>query len=119
MILWSEGANKNQEDEAEMILEALTVAYPGYPWAVRVYDGGFFIRNLELPSNYGMNCRTSTKMYSASAIKREVIMMAGEFLERCRLRRGKANGDPLVHVEGVPDRFQPVQSKSPIILSEN
>ena len=117
MILYSEGATKFQEDQAEDILGALTVAYPGYPWAVRVYDGGFFIRNLELPSNYGMNCRTNTKMYSSSAIKREVIMMAGEFLERCNLRRGIANGDPLTHIEGVPEKWQPLASKAKIVLN--
>ena len=53
MILYSEGATKAQEDEANWILEAISIAYPNHPWAVRVYGdstgGGFFIRNLNFP----------------------------------------------------------------------
>lgn len=112
MILWSEGATKAQEDEAQQILEALTVAYPGHPWGVRVYGdekgGGFFIRHLDFPSNWGMNCRHRTRFYSASALKREVIRMAGEWLERANMKRGaNLNEDEIGRVEGVPERFQP------------
>lgn len=109
MILWQEGATKAQEDEANAILEALTVAYPGHPWGVRVYDGGFFIRHLDFPSNWGMNCRNPTRLYSASALKREVIRMAGEWLERANMRRGVWNEESIKSVEGVPLRFQPAE----------
>lgn len=107
--LWSEGGTKAQEAEAQAILEALDAAYPGHPWGVRVYDGGFFIRHLDFPSNWGMNCRNPTKLYSASALKRQVIMMAGEWLERARVARGRnvygeeVNG----RVDGIPENFQP------------
>lgn len=114
MILFSEGATKAQEDEAESILEALTVAYPGYPWAVRVYDGGFFIRNLEFPANWGMNAKYKQFGYSASALKRQVIMMAGEWLERANLRRGRNNEDPIKRLEGVPENHQPASEKPPV-----
>ena len=112
MILYSEGASKAQEDEAKEILNALSVAYPGHPWGVRVYGddkgGGFFIRHLDFPSNWGMNCRHRTKMYSASSLKREVIMMAGEWLERANLKRGaNRNEDEIGRVEGVPEKYQP------------
>jgi len=99
-----------------MILGALTDAYPSYPWAVRVYDGGFFIRNLMFPANYGMNFLYKTFGYSASAMKREIIMMAGEWLERANLRRGRnINEDEIEYLEGAPDKYQP--KKPPIILS--
>ena len=115
MILYSEGATKAQEDEANGIINALTVAYPGYPWAVRVYDGGFFIRNLLFPKNWGMNCKYSLVGYSASAMQQEVIRMAGEWLERANLKRGRHNGDEVVRLEGAPDKDQPGQK---IILHE-
>jgi hypothetical protein len=109
MILYSEGATKAQEDEANNIIAALDFAYPGHPWAVRVYGdengGGFFIKHLGLPSNWGMNCRK--KFYSASQMKKEVIFMAGEFLERAGMSRSQLPQDPIKHVEGVPDNWQP------------
>lgn len=106
MILYSEGATKAQEDEANQILEALTLAYPNYPWGVRVYDGGFFIRNLDFPKNWGMNCKGRHATWSL--LKRDVIMKAGEYLERANLKRGRGNLDPILHLEGVPDKDQPI-----------
>src|SRR5688572_9610885 len=107
VIIASDGATKAQEDEANAILEAITTAYPNHPWAVRVYDGGFFIRHLDFPSNWGMNCRNHTRLYSASALKRECIRMAGEWLERANLKRGVGDETPILRVEGVPERWQP------------
>lgn len=116
MILFSEGATKAQEDEANTILDVLTTAYPTHPWAVRVYDGGFFIRNLMWPAQHGMNCKYKSVGYSASAMKREIILMAGEWLERANLRRGRnINEDEIEYLEGAPDKYQP-KMKAPIIL---
>lgn len=109
MILFNEGATQSQEDEAEQILQVLTFAYPGYPWAVRVYDGGFFIRNLMFDGNYGMNCKFKSVGHDWAVMKREIIGMAGEWLERANLRRGRANEDPIVKIEGVPEHRQPNQ----------
>jgi len=113
MILYSEGATKAQEDEANGIIHALTVAYPGYPWAVRVYDGGFFIRNLEYPHNWGMNFKYKSFGYSASAMQREIILKAGEWLERAHLKRGRNNGDEIEILEGAPAKYQP---KKPALI---
>ena len=118
MILYSEGATKAQEDEAEMILGVLTTIYPGHPWAVRVYDGGFFIRHLEFPSNWGMNCKFEKFGYDAAVLKRTIIMKAGEWLERANLRRGKSDEVPIKMVEGVPAAHQPPSTKPAIILGE-
>lgn len=107
MILYSEGATKAQEAEAESILETLTLAYPNHPWAVRVYEGGFFIKHLAFDGNYGMSCKFRSAGYSASALKRDIIMKAGEWLERAGLARGRGEGEEILWVEGVPDRHQP------------
>ena len=118
MILYSEGASKAQEDEANGILAVLCAAYPGHPWSVRVYEGGFFIRYLDprLTGNWGMNCKTRDSGYSASAMKRDIIIKAGEWLERSGLARGRNNEDEIVNVEGVPLKHQPM--KPPIDLKE-
>lgn len=117
MILYSEGATKAQESEAEGIIAVLTAAYPNYPWAVRVYDGGFFIRNLDYPEGWGMNFKYKDVGYSASYMKRQIILMAGEWLERANLIRGYNNEDEIQVIEGLPDKYQPV-NKTPLILKE-
>jgi hypothetical protein len=109
-IRWKEGETQAQIDEAKWILEALDAAYPGHPWSVRVYDGGFFIRHMDLPSNWGMNCKGSYS--SASLLKRDVIMQAGEFLERAGVPRTRWDDDNSIkRVEGIPEKWQPEQIK--------
>ena len=108
MIIYAEGATQAQEDEARDILDVLTLAYPGHPWGVRVYEGGFFIRHLDFPSNWGMNCKSRNFAHDAAVLKREIIMKAGEWLERANLRRGRSNGDEIGRVEGVPEKYQPI-----------
>lgn len=108
MIIYSEGATQSQEDEANLILEALSIAYPGHPWAVRVYDGGFFIRHLAFPSNWGMNYRGEASSYSASALKKQIILLAGEWLERANMKRGRYDAEQEIQwVDGVPEKYQP------------
>lgn len=109
MMIYSEGGTKAQEAEAESILDVLTTAYPSHPWGVRVYEGGFFIQYLDRPFNkpYGMNCKVKDFGYSASAMKRQIIIMAGEWLERAGLARGRSNGDEIKWVEGVPEKYKP------------
>jgi hypothetical protein len=105
VILYSEGATQAQEDEAEDIVAVLTIAYPGHPWAVRVYDGGFFIRHLAFPTNWGMNCKYKDTGHDWAVMRREIIMKAGEWLERAGMRRGRYDADQEIgRVEGVPEK---------------
>jgi hypothetical protein len=108
-FLYKEGSTKAQEDEAQMILEVLDTAYPGHPWGVRVYDGGFFIRHLDFPANYGMNCKHKN-IYSASHLKRQIILLAGEWLERAGVARGRNKDEEVTNpVEGIPFKDQPLE----------
>lgn len=105
-IFHKEGSTQAQEDEAQWIIEALDFAYPNHPWMVRVYDGGFFIRHMNLPSNWGMNCKG--QYASASLLKKDVIQRAGEFLERAGIPRTRWDDDnDIKRVEGVPEKWQP------------
>ena len=115
LILYQEGATEAQIDEAHGILEVLTTSYPGHPWAVRVYDGGFFIRNLSFPHNWGMNCKFKDVGHDGAVMKREIILMAGEWLERAGLKRGRYDADQEVeYVEGVPAKYQPLKPERPL-----
>lgn len=61
---------------------------------------------MNLPSNWGMNCKG--QYASASLLKKDVILRAGEFLERAGIRRGRWEDDnDIKRVEGVPEKWQP------------
>lgn len=105
MILYNEGATQAQEDEAEQILGVLSFAYPGHPWAVRVYDGGFFIQHLAFDGNWGMNCKFKNFAHDAAVMKREIIKMAGEWLERAGMARGRYDAEQEAgKVEGTTEK---------------
>jgi len=114
MIIYSEGDTNSQQSEADKVLGILCDVYPGHPWAVRVIGGCVFIRHLEFPGNWGMNAKFKEINHDSAVFKREIIMKAGEFLERAGLVRGRYDDSPILRVEGVPERFQPV--KPPITL---
>ena len=115
MIVHQDGMTDAQEAEAHDILGLLSTVYPGHPWSVRVMPGLVFIRHLEFGTNWGMNLRTSEIDHDAAVLRRKVLMLAGEWLERAGLGRGRAEADQKVDwVEGVPARDQPPQSKPSI-----
>lgn len=103
MIVYFEGDTAAQQSEAKSIHEVLSFAYPGHPWAVRVTRGGFFIRHLAFPSSWGMACRASEVSHDAAVMKRTIIRLAGEWLERANMRRGRYDDlQDAGPVEGVP-----------------
>jgi len=115
MIIHQDGMTDAQEHEAHKILDLLTVVYPGHPWSVRVMPNLVFIRHLEFGASWGMNLRLSEVDHDAAVLKHKVIMLAGEWLERAGLARGRCDPDqPTDWVEGVPLRDQPPQSKPSI-----
>lgn len=107
MVVYAEGDTPELEEEAQFILfDILCKHYPGHPWWVRAYPGGFFIKHMGYPSNFGMNAPDQRKLYSASAYEKLVVMMAGEWLERANMKRGRhEDGQEVLAVEGVPDRL--------------
>ena len=114
IVRYAKGATEAQYDEAKSILEALDTAYPGHPWSVEIKGDGLggtvFIRHLAFQGgNWGMNLKhtkNDTAFYSSSAFKREVILKAGEWLERAGIPRKSYDIDsPLINkIEGTPER---------------
>jgi hypothetical protein len=113
-ILYTEGSTEAQASEAERVMALLCATYPGHPWAVRVDEGIIFIRHLQFAGNWGMNIRTADVDHDAAVMKKKIVMLAGEFLERAGLVRGRENGDEIKRVDGVPDRYQPPAEKPAI-----
>lgn len=106
MITGYEGGTPNEESEAKAILSLLWGTYPGYPWHVTMQGGVIFIKHMTdaLTKPWGMSVLYNAVNYDAAVMKKEILRNAGEWLERCGLRRGKANDDEIVSVEGVPLR---------------
>lgn len=117
----AEGKTPGQMSEAERVLDLLTATYPGHPWAVRVDGGIIFIRHLAFgldnpaSANWGMNLKTREADHDAAVMRRKIVMLAGEWLERAGLSRSQWF-DPETdefRVEGIPERYQPVNLKRP------
>jgi len=101
------GDSTDLVEGAGQILSVLNATYPGHHIKVYGHSGGVFhIVHLDfeqLGGNWGMALK-GRKFYSASHMRNEVVTKFGEWLERANLKRGKANGDGIVKVEGVPER---------------
>lgn len=110
MILYTEGRTDAQASESEKVMHLLCAAYPGHPWAVRVDDGIIFIRHLAFGTNWGMNLKTKEADHDIAVMNKKIVTLAGEWLERAGMRRGRYDADQeITHVEGLPQHQQPHQ----------
>jgi hypothetical protein len=109
--MYEDGASPWMRDMARDILGILDVAYPGHPWAATVYGdergGGYFIRHLDFPANWGMNQPFAHMFASTSELRADVIRKGGELLERSNLARRRWNEESIKRMEGVPEKWQP------------
>lgn len=105
--LFSEGSTPTLQADADYVLGVLCEIYPGHPWAVRVEGGVVFIKHLGLGNNWGMNKKFNDINHDATRFKKEIIMAAGEFLERAYLRRGRNLGYRIEKVDGLQEKYQP------------
>lgn len=97
---------------AKEIAEALSTAYPGHSWHVRIDGGLVIIKNMNISVTAGMVRQYSEIAHDAGYRKKEVIRAAGEFLEAAHMRRGYFQGESAKTLEGLPrgHRFKPVTS---------
>ena len=94
------------EYTAKLVAEALAQAYPAHFWAIGFQGGAVVVKNMAIGANYGM---VLPEHYSASDLKRNAILMAGELLERAGLPRGAWTGEMAGHLEGSdPQFFKPM-----------
>lgn len=115
MILHCEGDTQALEDDAKGILSLLWNSYPGHPWSVRCSKGIIFIRHLAFPGNWGMNLRVTEVDHDAAVMKKKIIMLAGEWLERAEMIRGRYDAEQNYKlVDGVPVNEQ---IKKPLDMS--
>jgi len=92
------------EPMAEQILADLVATYPGHAWFVIIKGGILHIKDMDLNDKWGMCLHYSRIKDDAKERKHQVMMAAGEFLERANLRRGRKTDDVALKVEGIPDK---------------
>lgn len=104
--------------KAKEALEILMQAYPGYSWKADIKGGVCFVRLLDsrLRGNYGMAIKLREIDHDAEVFKRKVKYVAGEFLERAKLRREFNDGAKVMRVDGMPEHLQPVVLDRPVVI---
>lgn len=99
-----EGKTGTDDTMAAVAMRALTEAYPGHPWHVEVRDGCLILKHMKISGKWAQVRRVG-KVYSASELKRAVVRLGGEFLERAGMRRGRViDGEFKGTVEGIPQK---------------
>lgn len=86
---------------AKQAWDVLERHYPDYIWGVNCsWETGMLdIRGLDFTGQYGFRVKLrgkDNKAYSASALEHEVMLAAGEVLERFAMRRGRMDPDRLM-----------------------
>jgi len=98
---------KNDADDmlAGNVTLILTSAYPGHPWHVNVVDGLIVIKHMKLSAKWAMVRKYTNVVHDFSQLRREIVMAAGEFLERAGLTRGAViEGEYSRQVEGIAQK---------------
>lgn len=99
-----EGETGADDTLAGQVMQALTDAYPGHPWHVAVRDGLIILKHMRLSGKWAQ-IKHTTGIYSASELKKVMVTLGGEFLERAGMTRGEAKeGEYKRVVEGIPDK---------------
>lgn len=93
---------------AKRAAEMLNKHYPGHLWAVNVNSdekgGVMVIKNFSVSFRYGYTLHLS----KLDTGLKKVMRAGGEILERAKMRRGYGIGEKASHVDGLPDRHQPI-----------
>lgn len=112
MLIGYEGTTPALEDDAKGILSLIWNCYPGHPWYVTCRPGHVFIehRGFTGSGTWGVGLRLTEVDHDAAVTKKKIIMLAGEWLERAGLARGRFDAEQEIdRVEGIPERYQPHQ----------
>jgi hypothetical protein len=101
-LIYCYGDTKLEEAYAKEAAEALVAAYPNHPWWVECKSGCLIIKHREASgfrNTVGMVRHTAALDHDARARKRDIVMKAGEMLERAGLKRGARTDDPVTHFD--------------------
>lgn len=101
-LLAAVGDNPLADAFAKDTAETLNTVYPNHSWWIECKGGVLIIKHLEASGArglIGMIRKMDQLSNDAERRKREIIMAAGELLERANMRRGARNDDPVTSFE--------------------
>jgi hypothetical protein len=110
VVGWSSGQMHDPNDGlrfaplAKHTLGLLMKHYPGWAWFVEVNGGMLIIRNydLDMSGKWCMARKLDVLQESGGTQEREIVRLAGEFLERANQRRGAPkSGDQVKKLDGA------------------
>lgn len=99
-LIYCDGDNKLAEGYAKQAAEALVEVYPNHSWWVECKGGALIIKHFGISGLVGMVRHVSALDVSAKTFKKEIVMAAGELLERASLCRGAYTGEAVEHFDG-------------------
>ena len=101
-LIYCYGDTKMEEAYAKEAAETLVAAYPNHSWWIECKQGALIIKHLEASGfrgSVGMVRHTQALAHDAKARKKDLVMKAGEMLERAGMKRGARNDDPVTFFE--------------------
>lgn len=109
MIIHAEGGTPAEQADALKVLNILNSVYSWVPWSVQCRGGVFMIKDLSIENHgWGMAVKFKNVNHDAAVLKREIIMKAGEWLERAGRLRHRDDHQDITRVEGIPQHEQPI-----------
>ena len=103
-IIYCYGENPLADATAKRAAEALTIAYPNHSWWVECKGGVLVIKHFDISDKIGMVRKMAALSHDERVFKKDIIMAAGELLERVGLARGGRTDDPVVKID-APKRI--------------
>jgi hypothetical protein len=122
--LFAESENNIDLRHAVEASSILGQEYPQHSWHVRCDGGVMFIRCMSVSGTVGMARHTKDFAHDAQRRKHDIIMAAGELLERAHLKRKSRELEFAKVLEGADSKglkFRPIRdslSDAGIILPE-
>ena len=104
-IIYAFGDNPLADGHAKEAAEILSTAYPNHSWWVECKGGVLVIKHFGISGTIGMLRKLSQLVGDANARKREIVLAAGELLERAGLPRRDYRGEKVTRLE-VDKQYQ-------------
>ena len=101
-LIYCFGDNPIADACAKEAAEYLVAAYPNHGWWVECKQGVLVIKHLEASGArglVGMLRKMDQLAHDAGARRKDLVLAAGELLERANLRRGARTEDPVLSFE--------------------
>ena len=110
-IIYCYGDSPLADAHAKEAAEILSSAYPNHSWWVECKSGVYVIKHFGISGTIGMVRHISKMAHDATARKRDLVLAAGELLERAGLARRDYRGEAVTSFEGdrgIVKHFHPL-----------